>query len=345
MTGPYPPGNTPPQPSPDPYGVPAAPQPVPYDPWQPGPAQTQQFPPVYQPQLPAQAPTPVRPPKRHVALKILGSVMAFLLIACVIAVAKVGVGGFLDGLGRKATPTGAVPSGISATSTETAAPTGPFEDTPAAEYPEGAAGITLPAAVAVTGFSKSQVAAALTKVKQGLIAARLDPKMLVARDTSGLVNLLAPDARTDIRKNFTDQNFVSFASQIAPGYTLTSDKARVKGRVTFRAKTEDSIRLLEVITNFVWVYPFSGELSDPGDHLVIVHDEVHWVFPVNADVENSSRGMWINEAESYASNIDCELLKKSLLALGKPQLIPGGSNEDENAMFDPNRSLDIADTC
>jgi hypothetical protein len=120
---------------------------------------------------------------------------------------------------------------------------------------------------------------------------------------------------------------------------------RVKGRVTFRATKEDGIRLLEVITNFVWVYPFSGSLSKPGDHLVIVHDEVHWAFPVEADVEKSSRGMWINEAQGYASNIDCALLDQSLLALGKPRLVPGGSAEDDNAAFDPNRSLDIKDTC
>src|SRR5512138_1566275 len=37
-------------------------------------------------------------------------------------------------------PTASVPSGISATSTRSAAPTSPFDGTPAAGYPKGAAG-------------------------------------------------------------------------------------------------------------------------------------------------------------------------------------------------------------
>jgi hypothetical protein len=285
------------------------------------------------------------PPKKRTGLKILGSVVSFLLVACVVVVAKTGAASFLEGLGKDPVPTGAVPSGISATSDATAAPTGPFVGTPAAEYPEGEDGITMPPAAAVTGFSKSAVAAALAEVKKGLIAARLDPKMLVERDPSDLLALLAQDSRDGIRKDFTSNNFFTFASQIAPGYDLTSDEVRVRGRVTFRASTEGDIRLLEVITNFVWVYPFSGELKEPGDHLVIVHDEVHWVFPVEADVERSSRGMWINEASGYVSNIDCSQLDRSLLALGKPQLVPGGADEDPDAMFDPNRSLEIEDTC
>jgi hypothetical protein len=55
--------------------------------------------------------------------------------------------------------------------------------------------------------------------------------------------------------------------------------------------------------------------------------------------------MWINEASGYVSNIDCSQLDRSLLALGKPQLVPGGADEDPDAMFDPNRSLEIEDTC
>ncbi|HEX6873162.1 MAG TPA: hypothetical protein VF163_18850, partial [Micromonosporaceae bacterium] len=141
-----------------------------------------------------------------------------------------------------------------------------------------------------------------------------------------------------------EQNFFSFASQVAPGHSLTSDAIRVKGRVTFRATKEDDIRLLEVITNFVWVYPFAGTANKPGDRLVIVHDEVHWVFPVDADVEKSSRGMWINEAQGYASNIDCDLLDQSLLALGKPTFVPGAGDDPDTA-FDPDRSLDIEGTC
>jgi hypothetical protein len=72
-----------------------------------------------------------------------------------------------------------------------------------------------------------------------------------------------------------------------------------------------------------------------------VQDEVHWVIPAEADVVKSSRGLWIQNAESFGSNIDCVLADKSLLALGKPMpVLGGGTDENEKAIFDPNASLD-----
>ena len=117
------------------------------------------------------------------------------------------------------------------------------------------------------------------------------------------------------------------------------------GTVTFRGKTANGVRFLEIITNFVWVYPFAGALQKPGDHLVIVHDEVTWEIPVDADVDKNHRGLHINGWNGYASNMDCDLLKKSLLALGKPRLALAGAGEDNKADFDPSRSVDIASTC
>jgi hypothetical protein len=289
---------------------------------------------------------PVPPPPKGKAGKVIAIIGSVLAIALIVGAIR-GIPALLGAIDRNASshPTASVPSGDTATSDTTAAPTEPFQGTPAATYPEGEAGITLPAAKAVTGFNKNQVAAGLAKVKAALIATRLDPKML-GGDNSALIAMLAQDARESITKDFSSGQFFSYATQIAPGHSLTSDKVRVKGRVTFRATKEGDIRLLEVITKFVWVYPFSGELKEPGDHLVIVQDEVHWVIPVDADVEKSSRGLWINSAESFASNIDCELLDKSLLALGKPQFIPGGGNQDEEAIFDPDAALNqFKETC
>jgi hypothetical protein len=291
-------------------------------------------------------PAAAAPPPKRTGVKILSVIGSVLAIALVIGAIK-GIPALLGALDKNASshPTASVPSGDTATSDATAAPTEPFQGTPAATYPEGDAGITLPSAKAVTGFTKAQVTAGLQKVKAALVATRLDPKML-GGDNSALIAMLAQDARTSITKDFASGQFFSYATQVAPGYALTSDKIRVKGRVTFRATKEGDIRLLEVITKFVWVYPFTGELKEPGDHLVIVQDEVHWVIPVDADVEKSSRGLWINSAESFASNIDCALLDKSLLALGKPQFIPGGGNQDESAIFDPDAALNqFKETC
>jgi hypothetical protein len=53
-------------------------------------------------------------------------------------------------------PTENAPSGESILSTRSAAPTGPFEGTPAETYAKGSDGISLPAAKAVTGFTGEQ---------------------------------------------------------------------------------------------------------------------------------------------------------------------------------------------
>ena len=76
-------------------------------------------------------------------------------------------------------PTATAPPGVSATSTASAVPTGPFEGTPAAQYPEAETGVTLPAGTAVPGFTAEQVNARLQQVKQALVASRLDPAMLI----------------------------------------------------------------------------------------------------------------------------------------------------------------------
>jgi hypothetical protein len=351
--GGYPPPSVPPQPQPKPhpqYGQPPAPpyrQPV-YG--QEPPTRTTPIPGYGQPGYPpppGQGTDPYRvaapAPKKGKTAKILSSVSGFVAVLCVIVAIKA-VPAIID-KADDSTPTHVQPSGIFATSDADSAPTAPFEDTPAAHFPEGEAGIALPAATAVPGFTKAKVDAALKKVKQALVLNRLDSKTLLSHDTSALLAMLAPDARGGVKKDFTDRNFFIFATHIASGYSLTSDPIKVKGRVTFRGATNDNIRMLEVTTNFVWVYPFSGELKETGDHLVIVHDEITWAFPVDVDVEKGSRGMWIYEANGFASNIDCVLLDQSLIALGKPQLLAPGASQDEDAPFDPDGTLEIDETC
>jgi hypothetical protein len=285
-------------------------------------------------------------PKRK-GLKILGGVLTLILLAVLAAVVKNGAGGLLGAGGSDPTvhPTATVPSGVSATSSASASLTGPFAGTPAVQFPEGDTGIILPAATAVPGFTDAQVAAGLQQVKRALVAARLDPAMLVSHDSAPLLRLLSPQAGKEIKPYFDKADFFGFATQVAPDHALTSDKVRVTGQITFRGSTEGGIRLLQVVTNFVWVYPFAGTLEESGDHLVIVHDQVTWAIPVDSDVTKDYRGLRLSSWDAFASNMDCDLLKKSLLALGKPQLVTAGTANKDNSAFDPSRSLDVTNTC
>jgi hypothetical protein len=263
----------------------------------------------------------------------------------VFGLVKAGLGGWLGDSDGKAYPTASHPSGISATSTATAAAGGPFAGTPAADYPEGAAGITLPKATASGVFTAKQVADALNSVKKALIAGRLDSRMLVDRNPDAFLKLLAPDAKASLRKDFASDDFSVYATQFAPGAQPAKETPRVKGRVTYRVTRSDGIPALEVTTNFVWVYPFQVPGADPGDNLVVVHDELVWHVLQPSKVQKSSRGLWLNSGESYASNIDCDQFNKGLIAPGKQEIGIGGDTEDPDSMFDPDRALDITSNC
>ena len=154
-------------------------------------------------------------PKKKSGLRVAGSIGLTLLIIVGLAVARVAL---RDNLGSDSS------------STSAPAPKTPFEKTPADAFPKGQAGIVLPAAAEVPGFTKDQVAAALENVRKAIVAARLDNTMLVKHDTSVLVALFAQEGQKDVVDLFTKKDFMHFATQIAPGYTLTGDDIRVKGR-------------------------------------------------------------------------------------------------------------------
>jgi hypothetical protein len=350
MTGPHGGGNEPPyqQPQfPPQQGYPPPPQPAPWGEPQPQPAPWGQPPPTaWDGQSPPQAPPPwpgggppEPPAKRGLAGKLWPKIaggLGVLLVVCAVGAVRAVMNS--DDDGGKAYPTSSPPSGVGATSTATAKAGGPFAGTPAEKYPEGAAGITLPKAAAAGPFTAKQVGDALAAVKKALVAGRLDKRMLVDRKPDAFLKLLAPDAKTLLRKDFSSDKFSVYATQFAPGVKPASQQPRVKGRVTYKAAKTEGIRAIQVTTNFVWVYPFK-------DDVVVVHDELVWMVLHPSDVETSSRGLWFDHGQFYASNMDCDEFDKGLIAPGKPEIGVGTDNQDPNSMFDPNRTLDVGNSC
>jgi hypothetical protein len=172
--------------------------------------------------------------------------------------------------------------------------------------------------------------------------------MLVERDPDPFLALISGGERDDLRKDFGSNRFSTYATQVAPGHQLSPVQPRVKGRTTFRATTNSNgVHELEIVTNYVWVYAFTEPAVSPGDNLVIVHDNVTWAIPSTKEVSRANQGLWIDESQSYGSNVDCPAFDKGLIAPGAPQVdVTGsGSTEDPDSMFDPDRSLNIANTC
>jgi hypothetical protein len=198
------------------------------------------------------------------------------------------------------------PPGIPRTPHGREAVSGPFEGTAAARFPMGLAGIQLPPAAAVDGFTAAQVDDALRTVRLALVAGRLDPEMLVAHEPSRLLGLIDEAQREQARGWFAGGPFANVATWIDPDADLDpTEQPRVSGRITYAAVEVEGVRALRVTTNFVWVYPFSGAgLAAP---YAAVHDHVDWDFP-------AGHGMRVSAAESYFVSMDCRAATRGLLA-------------------------------
>lgn len=249
------------------------------------------------------------------------------------------------GSGPATYPTQGVPDGVTVTTSARAGTIDPgdsFADTAAAQYPKGTAGITLPPAKAVKGFTAKEVDAALKKVRAALIAGRLDNTMLVDHKPAKFLAMLARDSADGIAAWFKTDDFSSVATWIAPSAKLDPEQQpRVSGRVTYASKMVDGIQTLRVTTNFVWAYAFLG----PERPIAVIHDEVSWDFPDPDDVRSSDRGMWLGEAQSYMSMMDCALADKGLLAPGTVEAADPQDTTDPNAYLRPDHTLDVGDDC
>ncbi|GAA2882966.1 hypothetical protein Acy02nite_05320 [Actinoplanes cyaneus] len=234
--------------------------------------------------------------------------------------------------------------GVTATTSASAKPTGPFDGTAAASYPIGTQGITLPKATAVTGFTAVEVGAALKRVRDALVAGRLDQDMTVDHRPDDFLALLAPSSRTEVSKWFASGDFGSVATWIDPKVKLDpANQPRVSGRITYKSVVDDGIHTLRVTTNFVWVYAFQGEFLDRP--LAVKHDEIVWNFPATKNLRTDDRGMWVGAANSYGAWLDCDGARRGLLA---PTPKGGGTvtqTEDQDSLAKPDHALDIGDNC
>lgn len=237
-------------------------------------------------------------------------------------------------------PTQAAPSGIAASSKASAAPAGPFVGTPAARWAAGATGITLPTATAVKGFTKAQVAADLATVKKAMVAGRLDRRMLVDHDMSAFLKVAAPGTHGYLNEGYRDHKLLSLVTLVAEGTQLSDLEPRVKGRFTVRSVMDGDRPVLEVVSNFVWVYAFvDGQVS-------LIHDQVHWRFYRPGDVRDADLGLRPYRYRAYWSNIDCDAADRGTLAPPTIVSVSGPMpTEDPANFYDPDHSLEIPDTC
>ncbi|GIF20824.1 hypothetical protein BJ973_001270 [Actinoplanes tereljensis] len=224
---------------------------------------------------------------------------------------------------------------------KTGRPGDPFAGTPAEKFPKGAAGIVLPKAKAIDGFTRAEVDWALKRVRDGLVAARLDQRMLVRHDPEPFLALLITQLRDDVRAWFRNGQFETLATWTDPAVKLdTKHGTRVSGRVTYRSYVANNVPTLQITTNFVWVYSF--DTGDPP--LAAVHDTIRWEFYKVAGVD---WGMAIGESKSYDYWMDCAASDRHLLRPARPNAPtkPRKGTEPAESYLRPDHTLDVPDGC
>lgn len=227
----------------------------------------------------------------------------------------------------------------------------PFATTPAAGWADGIAGIRLPVATPVGTHSAQDVTGAYATATQALVAAHLDPKMLVAHDPTAYLALLAPDARAQ------DQSTV--VSALAPGrsrevtllttgFPLLSVPVKVNGSMSISTDADDN---LVVHTNYVFAYPFKplnmDTVTDAWQIIAVQHFAADYTVIGNTrKFRSSSQGLWLTHVQSYDYSMSCAQSDKGFLApaFSDPSGA-GGTRANPDTLYDPNHSLDIPDGC
>jgi hypothetical protein len=155
----------------------------------------------------------------------------------------------------------------------------PFAGTPADQWADGAAGITVPAAGPHGPFTAAQVAAAYETTRNLLIAANLNPQTLRGGAPTAFANLLTPQQRqvfiTGLNKTGVDKQGYPLSTRylvvsFAPGTTtLIGSVTKVHGTMSARTGTDQGRTVLDIDVNYRFVYPVEPP-GDPADWMRIV---------------------------------------------------------------------------
>jgi hypothetical protein len=158
----------------------------------------------------------------------------------------------------------------------------PFLGTPAQSYADGAAGILIPPAHSVGSYSTAQVEAAYRKTRRLLIAANLNPVTLKGGTPNAFARLLVPKQRTQFRaaldKTGIDPRGAPLSTRawvmaFAPGTELVGSVIKVYGSMQAAAGKDDGDTVLNVQTNYLFVYAVMEPGVPSSLMRIVAHDE------------------------------------------------------------------------
>ncbi|MEV4041527.1 hypothetical protein [Streptomyces sp. NPDC049744] len=291
-----------------------------------------------------EAPTPWRAPQRAPKggcprRRLVGAVVGVLVLAALAVVAV-----------RPSLLTDRLPGGDDASApptlaAETGRPTGapgepagseratrehPFRGSPAERWAEGADAIAVPRAKALSGMSEDDVAFALRRTKELLVAANLDPAVLRGEHPDEALDVLdpqQPELLPKLRRSLSspdeDHDPLRLFTRFDPAETRPAgDVVKVRGRMTLAAGEPGVVK---VNADYTFVYPLvrAHDADGPVARTIIrrvltltLNDPARW---------NVTEGkLLVEKYFSEYGNTDCDV-HDGFLHPGFPDDGPGGA--------------------
>ncbi|ATY11200.1 hypothetical protein CU254_12520 [Amycolatopsis sp. AA4] len=217
----------------------------------------------------------------------------------------------------------------------------PFLNTPAQNWPEGIAGLAVPAPAKVGTFSAKQVGDAQEQVKHAVEVAQFDKNVLEGHRADGYLGLFAPDSRAHLQDD--PQSLVVY---LQDGYRLLPVSPRMTGKMTVRPGEAGELYLH---VSYVVAYAFdpgNRVIEGPGDLEPFVRTDADYVMRSGSAWAPGSRGLWLAESSGYSTEVSCVAAKQRLLApaFADPDFT-GPSLSPEPGQFDPDKPAPVKGNC
>ncbi|MGE7386009.1 hypothetical protein ACQKM2_11095 [Streptomyces sp. NPDC004126] len=186
----------------------------------------------------------------------------------------------------------------------------PFRGSPAAQWADGAAGIEVPEAAAVGGWSREAVADALSKAKRFLVAANLDPGTQRGERPEAAMALLDP-RQPEVPERVERSLAQPGGGENSPAILFTRfDLAEVqpvgdvvKVRGSMRAEAGDPGELL-VVTDYTFVHPMAR--ADHSVQRTIVRRQITFSVLDPARWRATAGRLQLHTYKAEWSNVRCE---------------------------------------
>ncbi|MFJ1863757.1 hypothetical protein ACIOD1_03915 [Streptomyces sp. NPDC088097] len=189
----------------------------------------------------------------------------------------------------------------------------PFRGSPALQWADGAAGIEVPEAESVGGAPQEEIADALVKAKQFLVAANLDPAVLRGeRPTSALALLDPRDDRTPgevavsyDRPSAEHDPLTLFTRYDPAELRPVGDVVKVRGRMWVETGAEPG--QASVKADYTFVYPFVKVTGNQEDVArTIVRRELTFTVFDPSRWQRTQGKLWLFHYRPDISNTTCD---------------------------------------